>query len=480
MAAAPQVLPRPADHPAELPWPPVRPSYPPDSPALVHKPSASPFNYDAALASFGKNYIEALRVSQSQYRGDWWFLALLYRCSDVIKASKEDAVRIGASQLWGQMRANGLHHQWRPHLDLADLSGLHLYQMDFTSAYLGGTNFTLAHLDRSVFSSASLEGANFCEARVSSAYFQSASLTNARFDAADLSGSRLENANARGASFVAALLHGASIAQADFAKANLLHARLVECNASLTVFTQCNLRHLVLERASVAGADFRRSDLSKSDWRYADVSSAKIAGSKLIRVKGLFGHSRAMERSDKINEHEAQDAIYYGKWDFLSWERLRVIGGLRLFGVSYLTIAAITLYAAIARQYNTAAESARATALDAQNAGDATVSFWSRVLSELPRIPLPAHLGNQLMATIAVAAAATLYAFACPAEVKEANEVRWTRAMGQPLWEYRSANWSDPWARYISGTLFAAGGGYSIYYLMHRSWNALSYLLFGS
>lgn len=311
---------------------------------------------------------------------------------------------------------------------------------------------------------AHLEGANLREQDLrhcvlSETYLHKASLVGTCLEHADLQSARL---------------HGANLSDSQCDRAVFTASQLNDAQCVNARFVRANFEKAHLKAAVLRKAVFRRARLG-----LADVSEARISDAILAGARGLFGHNRAVA-STPIREHESQNAVYHGKWDFLSWERLRVIGGLRLFGVSYLSIAAITLYAAIARQYNTAAESARATALDAQNAGDATVSFWSRVLSELPRIPLPAHLGNQLMATIAVAAAATLYAFACPAEVKEANEVRWTRAMGQPLWEYRSANWSDPWARYISGTLFAAGGGYSIYYLMHRSWNALSYLLFGS
>lgn len=78
-----------------------------------------------------------------------------------------------------------------------------------------------------------------------------------------------------------------------------------------------------------------------------------------------------------------------------------------------------------------------------------------------------------------VDAAATIYTLACPAEVKEANEVRWTRAMGQPLWEYRSANWSRLTWRYLCAVCFLAGGGYSLWYLVTRSLYAVRYLLVG-
>lgn len=480
MAADLDQTPRPDNHPNELPWPPVRPEYPPDSPALVHKPSEAPFNLDAAAESFGKSYVETLRTRQSAFLGDWWLLALLCRCSEVAQVSDDVAARKSVARLWHELRTRRLPSKWRPHLERSDLSAKCLAHMDFSFSYFDQSILSRAQLEDSRLSGASLDGADLSESRCSGATFDGATLTNARLDVADLSAAILENAKARGSSLECTLLHGASIAHADLSLANLRHARLVQCQAHEANLEQSDLRDAVFERASLSGVNFRRANASRGDWRYADISSAKITGAKLIRAKGLFGHSRAIERGDKINEHESQDAIYRDRWDALSWERLRFIGGLRLFGVSYLSIAAITLYAAVARQYNLAAQGARLAAHGAQDATDASVSFWSQVLSKLPFVPLPGHLGNQLIATIGVAIAATLYALACPAEVKEANEVRWTRAMGQPLWEYRSANWSRPALRYACGVLFGIGGFHSLYYLMHRSWNAISYLLFGS
>lgn len=210
--------------------------------------------------------------------------------------------------------------------------------------------------------------------------------------------------------------------------------------------------------------------------RHADISGATIRGAVLTCVRGLFGKNRAITRDSPIDEWEAQNAIYHCRFDVAPWDFLRVIGSLRLFGVSYFTIVVVTLYAALARWYNPIAANARVSATAEEHASSGGVSPWAFVLARLPDLPTPDHLARQLVATVVLAGAATIYAAVCPSEVKEASEVRWTRAMGQPLWEYRSANWCRWWLRYPCFVCFVVGGGYSLAYLAMRAMTALAYL----
>jgi len=232
--------------------------------------------------------------------------------------------------------------------------------------------------------------------------------------------------------------------------------------------------------SKLAGANFSGTDLTGASFHRADVSGININGAKLIGARGLFGKGRAIARTKPIEEYAAQTAIYGWQDDLATWERLRIIGSLRLFGVSYLTVIAIVLYATFAKWYNPLAAHARDSARTMSEIATDAVPIWVNVLSRLPDLPLPTHLGWQLLATLSVAAAATLYAICCPSEVQEQSEVRWTRAMNQPLWEYRSANWSRLLARYLCLLLFLAGVAYSLYYIIWRTIIAIGYLFTGA
>ncbi len=268
--------------------------------------------------------------------------------------------------------------------------------------------------------------------------------------------------------------------------ARIRGAHLEHANLSQASLTRAGLSHAHLERAIIRDARLQLakligSHLDHADLRRADVSGADITGARLIGTRGLFGRHRALAHSAPIEEHAAQSAVYARHWDRVPWDLLRVIGGLRIFGVSYFSIAAITLYVGLAREYNVFAAHARDAVKAVQAPPDgALAGLWTRVVAGLPDLPVPGHLGRQLVFTIVLAVAATIYAGACPAEVKEANEVRWTRAMGQPLWEYRSANWSRMSWRYACALCFVVGAAHTLWYLGVRSFNAARYLLFGT
>ncbi|TVQ54245.1 MAG: pentapeptide repeat-containing protein [Phycisphaerales bacterium] len=273
-----------------------------------------------------------------------------------------------------------------------------------------------------------------------------------------------------------------------FGKAKLEAACFSRAIAPRAIFTLAKLAKADFSDADLTGASLNSADLSGANLTgaslfRADVSQMDITGARLIRARGLFGKGRAIARTKPIGEHAAQTAIYGWKYDLATWERLRIIGSLRLFGVSYLTVIAIVLYATFAKWYNAFAADARESAEAARDMIDGvgeSFPIWVTVLSQLQDLPLPTHLGWQLLATLTVAAAATIYAICCPSEVQEQTEVRWTRAMNQPLWEYRAANWSRWWARYLCLVLFLAGGAYSAYYIVWRTMIAIGYLFSGS
>jgi len=446
LAAAPPPPP-PPDHPSHLAWPPKWRSYPQHSPARQTRTTLdTPFNEDWAHQDFGNKFIRELMAQQARFRGDWWLLALLIRCTQSATARDRFA--------W-----------WNTH-----------YRRTFV-----GYDSPYALSNNNNLDSASIA----ISMAMHQAFTQCAIL--ARLDFADLSELHLQRINLSNSHLPHADLSGSMLEYADLSRANLTHANLA----------RTTLKRANLTDARLASANLTFSYLRQTYMYRADISSARIGGANFIRTYGLFGRERAITTSEEIKESESQCAIYcWGVgwyWserrrglirpllkDFPSWEHLRIIGTLRLFAVSYFTVISIILYVSFAQWFNPIAARAYETSKSLAIAAERPVPFWAAVLTRLkypPEIPVPNHLGRQFVATILLAMAATIFAIVCPAEIKEATEVRWTRAMNQPLWEYRSANWCRLLFRYLCASLFMTGGAYTGYYLADRSIEAAQYLL---
>lgn len=320
-------------------------------------------------------------------------------------------------------------------------------------------------------------------------------------------------------------LQYSDLSDSDWEKAEIycVHGHQTRFNGAefhRTVFTQCDFVDSGFSKAKMTLAHFHFCTLHKCTFRWAQMDGTtlektSLRGSRihlaclnrlimsevdLAGIKGLFGPNRAFTRVDRnfrIEDHYTESARFHRPWKIrkglaglydrsidrlerhaASWERLRTIGQLRLFGVSYLAVVVIASYTLLAKWHNTrVVATAHQAAERAEAAGE--TDLWATFMRLLPELPTPAHLGWQLLMTGLLATAATIYAMFCPNEVREATEVGWTRRMGQPLWEYRSAKWSRAWARYPCLILFLIGGLYTLGYLLVRSYSAIVYLFRG-
>lgn len=293
-------------------------------------------------------------------------------------------------------------------------------------------------------------------------HLEGADLAGMRLEGADLCKAHLNKARLDRTKLKAALLRGAILRDGKMHETDLTEADL----------TNADLSRAVLNKVVLKGANLRRVKLE-----LANIAGCELSGARLVQTRGLFGRNRATESGQAIAEYHAQNAVYKGALDIVSWEHMSFITRLRLFGVSYLTIAAITMYVAVAQRYNMTAKHARDVAAEMVEPQSTIAGLWARVLSGLSDLPTPEHLGRQLILSLCVAVATSVYVIWCPPEVKEANEVRWTRAMQQPLWEYRAAAWSRFVARYVCLVFLCLGGGHSLYYLFAHAVEAIRFLL---
>ena len=452
--------PAPSDHPeaADRPWPPNIPTAGELAPPKGRKGN-EPYCGNLVQNAFGDDYFRKLEASQPQFKGNWWLLATLLRFEEAVRGDG----RPDRFAWWNGCIVRLIEHK---------------VPLDLTGAKLESRNLCHVSLREVILADSELS---------QDVLLHDADLSNSTWRSAKLSDVHGHRATLNESDFRQAVLKDCNFTQALFIRADIRARKFHSCT-----LRQCDLTDAKLDPTELYNTTLRGSRLHR-----AQVSELKLSEADLSNVKGLFGPNRVFTRVCGIKEHHTEAARFHRPWKIrkgiigladravdnlerhaANWEFLRAIGQFRLFGVSYLAVIAITSYTLLARWHNTRVVSSAHTAAErARQTGED--DMWATLLGSLPHLPTPAHLGYQLAATALLAIAATVYALRCPNEVREATEVGWTRRMGQPLWEYRSAKWSRALARYLCLAFFVVGGSYTLYYLVARSLSAVMYLLGG-
>lgn len=295
---------------------------------------------------------------------------------------------------------------------------------------------------------------------------------------------RIRDAMSKEDQFAKAQLDGANLRYADFADQNLQNSDLHETDLRSAVLTNTNLHgvragHADFRNADLTGAILRKANLAHANLdgarlHNADLGQADIERASLGGTKGLFGPNRAIEM---VTVRNVESAVFARKHDNVPWSSpfLRSIGTLRLFGISNAAWIGIILYAAGVRWYNRGLGAVQRWAEQFGSGEDAARVAW---IQQLPALPVSPWLGWQLIMLVVLALGATLYLVLCPDLVKENTETKWTRELGAPLIEYRSAMFCRPWGRYVCLGLYAVGGIYTLSYLAVRGWMAVKTLAF--
>jgi uncharacterized protein YjbI with pentapeptide repeats len=196
------------------------------------------------------------------------------------------AIEQGADA-WNEYRASN-------RVDVPDLSGADLREVDLSYAELDGADL------RRAFLAGSMGSAQLMNANLAGAVFASASLVNANLDGAnltgaslmgaemgdaDLTGACLVNVKAAFAQLHGAIMPGADLRGGDFHTANLFKADLREADLSdgdfrEANFGQANLNWSTIHRALLSGADFRGAFI-----RNASLVGSDLSGAILIRTQ---------------------------------------------------------------------------------------------------------------------------------------------------------------------------------------------------
>jgi hypothetical protein len=184
------------------------------------------------------------------------------------------------------------------------------------------------------------------------------------------------------------------------------------------------------------------------------------------------------------------------KW--ASWERLRTLGLLPLFGVSLSALVTIPIVTFLLGAYNDQIRNVQNWAKDhageiaaktqkigeqlgsqqlGQQLGNEAERLLMQLAERLNEIPLPNLTFWLLISTVFLGVASTLYTLFCPARIKEFSLDRWTDELGQPALHYLPLSWGMRSLRVIVGVCYVVGGLGTLGILLVKLWWAGVYIM---
>jgi hypothetical protein len=152
--------------------------------------------------------------------------------------------------------------------------------------------------------------------------------------------------------------HGADLRKANLIRTNLSGANLRGANLSGAALVAANLRD-----ANLSGADLSETDLAGAWLTGADLTGVNLARANLSHVQGAHharGLGTAQLREGPVRYFEMCDRPWPERW--LDWERLRTVGRLPLFGLSYTALILTPIVFYVLALYNDKVELVRAWA----------------------------------------------------------------------------------------------------------------------
>ena len=183
-------------------------------------------------------------------------------------------------------------------------------------------------------------------------------------------------------------------------------------------------------------------------------------------AQGLYGRN-TIRATNLIG---SQNAIYTHKWDLPTWDKIRAVGDLPLFGFSYIGIFSIWLWAAIVTFLN--------SYLDVIKSYKMTQGWeW---LQKLHDIPLTREMGLTLSALSILAMATTFYKIFCPSDIRVYSLSRWTNELDNEAIYYLGQSVSRKTLRWATATCYFVGGLWVVWLFVWRIFETIVILLTGS
>jgi len=334
------------------------------------------------------------------------------------------------------------------------------------NAKVKGTDFHEARFVR-----ASLTGTNLRSARLAGASFEQASLHHFNLSRCDLTRTRFHSSK----------LSGADLSEARLGRSDLQACDLSEANLDGALLDEANLASADLSRASLVGASIRNANLTSANYTDANLSRADLLESDVSNVN--FNRTRGLTRAENLLTVRVSDVRYF---DFaiipaperlLSWERIRWLGRLPLFGASYSALIAIPFLYYLLDMFNRRVEVFRAWATQ-ELANSGTHTTTARVvLDHVHREPIPSLSLCLLISTFLLGVGATIFALSCPPRVREFSREQWRDELGHSLIHYLPFAWHHRWLRMACVICYAIGGIGVIFVVASKLWNVFWFIV---
>jgi uncharacterized protein YjbI with pentapeptide repeats len=410
----------------------------------------------------------------------------------------------------------------------ADLTGANLQRATLTEASLVGTNLSnallaLANLERANLSNSNLEGANLSQANLTAATLSMASLhlanltnvtlTNAtvsgtEFNQADLFGARLDGVALRSARLAGAMLRqvdvrgidleGCDLTSVNFensilsgarlSNARLTTARFASSDLSEAIIDDANLDEAQLQGANLQGASLVRTSLRRATLQAAKLISANFSGADFFESNASvanFDRSRGLTEAKNLQTVRLTggDALNFDtiavpfSERVISWERIRFLGRLPLFGASYIALVAIPIFFYLLDFFNKRVDLLRAWAYQEAAAGGISAQTAKAILQHLHREAIPSLSLLLFFSTILLGAGATIFALACPSRIREFSRDQWCDEINRSLIHYWSYSWQHRPLRLVCVLFYGLGAIGALTVLTSKLWNVFWFII---
>jgi uncharacterized protein YjbI with pentapeptide repeats len=290
-------------------------------------------------------------------------------------------------------------------------------------------------------------------------------------------------------------LSRANLQEANLQMANLHRTNLFGANLNMADLRGANLRGAILTRANLCsafllGADLSEAQLPSADIRWAYFSQANLYGTYVANVRGAHlaylletvrltptaGDHAAEGKNDAIGfDLRDESTLFENQWN---WERLRTVGRLPLFGLSYTALILIPIVFYGLAFYNSKVELIRTWAAQVAVLRDHPMHVAAEVIvKHLHTQSIPSLSLMLLGSTVLLAAASTLYTLFCPSRIKEFSCDQWCDQLGQPLLHYRPLAWKHRWIRLICMVCYAFGGAGALWVIGSKIWGTAVFII---
>jgi uncharacterized protein YjbI with pentapeptide repeats len=409
----------------------------------------------------------------------------------------------------------------------ADLTGSNLQRATLVGGHLAGVNLSnamlaLANLERADLSNSNLEGANLSQANLTNAILTTANLrravlhqaalinalvTDAELDQANLIKARLDGVNLRAARLAGAILQEVNLPQVNLSDCDLTSTSFVSATLSGTRFSKArlgtanfassDLTCAIFDDADLAGADLRgadlrganvnrpsfvRTSLRRANLRAAKLTNAYFRGADFFESEvSIADFERSRGLTDAKNLHSVRvtsgDALNFDTilvpflQRLISWERIRFLGRLPLFGASYAALAAIPIFFYLLDFFNRKVDVIRVWASqEAADGGVATIAAKA-ILEHFHREAIPSLSLVLFVSTILLGAGATT------SRIREFSRDQWCDEINHSLIHYWPYSWQHLRLRLLCVVFYGFGGIGVMFVLISKLWNVFWFIV---